>query len=108
MSDKSLKSLVEYSKLIALLQNRSTIEHSTLSVWSDSPFTGIVEGEIFFLNDFRLRIREELDFDAGLITSYGYEIYHGKERLCWYDDFPHPNDDEYLLRFLIINTFLQT
>lgn len=27
-----------------------------------------------------------------LITSYGYEIYRGTERLYWYDDFPHPND----------------
>ena len=25
-------------------------------------------------------------------TSYGYEIYRGEERLYWYDDFPHPND----------------
>ena len=40
----------------------------------------------------RLRIREELDFDAGLITSYGYEVYRGRDRLFWYDDFPHPND----------------
>jgi hypothetical protein len=39
-----------------------------------------------------LRLREEVDFDAGLITSYGYEFYRGEERLGWYDDFPHPND----------------
>jgi hypothetical protein len=37
-------------------------------------------------------MREELDFDAGLITSYGYEVYRLTERLCWYDDFPHPQD----------------
>ena len=37
-------------------------------------------------------MREELDFAAGLISSYGYEIYRGEERLYWYDDFPHPND----------------
>jgi hypothetical protein len=37
-------------------------------------------------------MREELDFDAERITSYGYEIYRGEERLYWYDDFPHPND----------------
>ncbi len=39
-----------------------------------------------------LRVREELDFEAGLISSYGYEIYKGDDRLYWYDDFPHPND----------------
>jgi Family of unknown function (DUF6516) len=37
-------------------------------------------------------MREELDFDAGLITSYGYVVYRGADRLFWYDDFPHPND----------------
>ena len=37
-------------------------------------------------------MREELDFDAGLITSYDYEIYKNETRLYWYDDFPHPND----------------
>jgi len=41
-----------------------------------------------------LRIREELDFEAGIIASYGYEVYRGDERLFWYDDFPHPNDPE--------------
>ena len=47
---------------------------------------------MFFSNGIRLRLREELDFDAGLITSFGYEVYRREERLYWYDDFPHPND----------------
>jgi hypothetical protein len=63
-----------------------------VAVWSDSPYTGVAEGEVFFSNDIRLRMREELDFDAALITSYGYEVYRGAERLYWYDDFPHPRD----------------
>ena len=37
-------------------------------------------------------MREEVDFDAGLIVSYGYEVYRDNDRLYWYDDFPHPND----------------
>jgi len=37
-------------------------------------------------------MREELDFGAGLIASYGYKVYRGDERLYWYDDFPHPSD----------------
>jgi hypothetical protein len=92
MSDNPLKSLPNYSRFIAELLNRPTVEHSTLSVWSDSPYTGIAEGDIFFINGFRLRIREELDFADGIITSYGYEVYRGGERLYWYDDFPHPQD----------------
>jgi len=66
--------------------------NSTVRVWSDSPFSGTAEGEVFFSGGLRLRLREELDFDVGLITAYGYEVYHGDERLLWYDDFPHPND----------------
>jgi hypothetical protein len=92
MSDNPLESLPNYSRLIAELLNRPTVEHSTLSVWSDSPYSGIAEGDIFFINGFRLRIREELDFAEGIIASYGYEVYRGGERLYWYDDFPHPKD----------------
>jgi len=40
-----------------------------------------------------LRSRQELDFQARLITSYGYEVYREEKRLYWYDDFPHPNDE---------------
>ena len=90
--DTPLKSLTNYSRFVAELLHRSTVERSTVAVWSDSPCTGIAEGEVFFSNGIRLRLREELDFDAGLIASYGYEVYRGAERLYWYDDFPHPND----------------
>ena len=65
---------------------------STVTVWSVSPYTGIAEGEVFLLDGLRLRLREELDFDAGLITSYGYEVYQGEDKLYWYDDYPHPNE----------------
>jgi hypothetical protein len=92
MSDDALKSITYYSRFLAELFNRPSILYSTVSVWSVSPYTGIAEGEIFFKNGVRLRIREELDFDAFLIASYGYEIYQGEDRLYWYDDFPHPND----------------
>jgi len=87
-----LKSLGDYSRFVAELLDRPTVARLTVVVWSDSPYTGMAEGAVFFSNGFRLRLREELDFDAGLITSYGYEVYRGEERLYWYDDFPHPND----------------
>jgi len=92
MTDNPLQSLSNYSQFVAELLDRPTVLRSTVAVWSDSPYTGTAEGEVFFSNGFRLRMREELDFDAGLITSYGYEVYRGDERLYWYDDFPHPND----------------
>lgn len=92
MEENPLSTLADYSRFIVEQTERKSVDHSTVAVWSDSPYTGIAEGEIFFVNGLRLRIREELDFDAQLITSYGYEVYRHDERLYWYDDFPHPND----------------
>ena len=92
MEANPLKSLSEYSRFVAELLGQTNVKRSTVAVWSDSPFTGIAEGEVFFTNGLRLRMREEVDFDAGIIISYGYEVYQGEERLYWYDDFPHPDD----------------
>lgn len=92
MPANPLKSLNDYSRFVTELLNSPDVKNSTVSVWSDSPYTGIAEGEVLFTNGLRLRMREEMDFEAGIITSYGYEVYRGEERLYWYDDFPHPND----------------
>jgi hypothetical protein len=92
MESHPLRSLAAYSQFVAEALQHPCVLHSTVQVWSDSPFTGIAEGEVHATAGFRLRPREELDFDARLITAYGYEFYCGEERLCWYDDFPHPED----------------
>ncbi|MDE3068984.1 MAG: hypothetical protein KGJ60_15745 [Verrucomicrobiota bacterium] len=52
----------------------------------------MAEGEVYFRNGIRLRMREDPDFDAALIASYGCEVDRGSDRLFWYDDFPHPAD----------------
>jgi len=85
-------SLAEDSRFVAAVLSRPKVSSSTVAIWSDSRGTGIAEGEVFFAHGIRLRLREELDFEASLITSYGYEVYRGNERLFWYDDFPHPDD----------------
>ena len=87
-----LRSLDNYSSFISEILDRDDVEKTTITVWSNSPYSGTAEGEVFFKDGIRLRMREELDFDAGLITSYGYEVYKNETRLYWYDDFPHPND----------------
>lgn len=92
MAVNPLRSLSEYSSFVTELFSQSNVKSSTVAVWSDSPYTGIAEGEVVFTNGLRLRMREEVDFESGLIISYGYEVYRGEERLYWYDDFPHPND----------------
>lgn len=92
MTANPLNSLSDYSRFVAELLGQPNVRSSTVAVWSDSPYTSVAEGEVFFINGLRLRMREEVDLDAGLIISYGYEVYLGEERLYWYDDFPHPND----------------
>lgn len=92
MDDNPLQSLDAYSRFVVQTLDRPTVMRSALSVWSVSPYTGIAEGDVFFVEGLRLRLREELDFEDEIITSYGYEVYRGQEKLYWYDDFPHPND----------------
>jgi hypothetical protein len=92
MTANPLKSLSDYSRFVTELLSQPNVQSSPVAVWSDSPYTSVAEGEVFFTNGLRLRMREEVDLDAGLIISYGYEVYQGEERLYWYDDFPHPND----------------
>jgi hypothetical protein len=94
MIDNPLSSINAYSRFIANLLDRPGVQYSTLTAWSDSPYTGIAEGDVLFTNGLRLRVREDLDFGDRIIMSYGYEVYRGSDRLYWYDDFPHPNDPE--------------
>ena len=82
MTDDPLKSLTTYSRFVAESLHRPTIERSTVAVWSDSRYTGVAEGEVLLKSGIRLRLREELDFDAGLITAYAYEVYRATERDC--------------------------
>jgi hypothetical protein len=63
IGDNPLTSLTNYSHFVAEVLDRPTTLHSTVVVWSDSPYTGIAEGEVFFSTGIRLRLREELDFD---------------------------------------------
>jgi len=99
MSANLLGSLDGYSRFVAELLDRPDVLHSTLQVWSDSPYTGIAEGEVVFKQGVRLRMREEIDFDVACITSYGYEVDRQGERLFWYDDFPHPEDASLAVTF---------
>lgn len=67
MAGNPLTSLGDYSRFVTELLSQPNVRSSTVSVWSDSPYTGIAEGEVLFTNGLRLRMREEMDFDAGII-----------------------------------------
>jgi hypothetical protein len=62
MATNPLASLSDYSIFIAELFSQPNVKSSTVVVWSDSPYTGIAEGEAIFTNGLRLRMREEVDF----------------------------------------------
>ena len=62
MTVNPLKSLSGYSEFVTELLSQPNVVSSTVAVWSDSPYTGIAEGKVLFMNGLRLRMREEMDF----------------------------------------------
>ena len=89
-----LQSLAEYERFIYTLQQRfPTILRSTLVVIRRSDLAARLHGELE-IGPYRLVVREKLLFltQPGRITSYGYEIWRGDEKVYWYDSQPHPND----------------
>jgi len=52
-----------------------------------------LQGELSFAQGYRVTIRERLSFDTGTmkIEFYGYELWHGADKISWYDAQPHPN-----------------
>lgn len=99
MNDDPLSSLSSYSAFLAALLHRPMVERSTVTVWPNSRYLATAEGEVFFSNGCRLRMREELDFEDKRIISYGYEVTRGEEQLYWYDRFPHPEDPNLVSSF---------
>ena len=90
------------------------IRRSTLDYIPSGELFGRAEGMLFFDQDVVLCVQEYLNFELGVIEGYGYEVsrahavldiadyvpaaeycqasYPGKDKLYWYDSFPHPND----------------
>lgn len=94
MVSGSLESLAAYSAFITETLQRTSVLDSTVVVWSNGKHTAVAEGEVHLINDFRLRLQEELDFLRKRINTYGYEVYHHEKMIHRYDDFPHPNNRE--------------
>lgn len=114
MSDP-LSSPAAYQAFIyALREHYRSISRSTLIYISSGTFFGRAEGMLVFESDLALCVQEYLNFELGIIEGYGYEVsrarilpdtsdfpkatkycqttYPHKEKLYWYDSFPHPND----------------
>ena len=82
--------------LYTIAQQFSSIRRSTLTFARLGASLMRVAGELYFDHDLRLVARERLLYDRSplVIDWYGYEIWHGEEKLFWYDSQPHPNEPE--------------
>jgi hypothetical protein len=78
--------------LYAIPTTFSSIRSSTLRFFTTSATTGLIEGSVFFHSGHELRVSELVDFAAGDILDYGYEVWKGDDKLYWYDPQPHPDD----------------
>jgi len=89
-----------------------SINSSSLVYISLGTKVGKVIGMVFFEDNIILCVQEFLNFELHVIEGYGYEVsrsqtkadelpkaeeycgasYPDKDKLYWYDSFPHPND----------------
>ncbi len=109
----SLSSPVDYAAFIHNLPNQySSVEKSSLTYVPLGVKVGKVIGIVFFESNVTLCVQEFLNFELNVIEGYGYEVsrsrrevnalpkveeycrasYPDKDKLYWYDSFPHPND----------------
>ena len=92
MSDP-LRTIEDYELFVySLPEQFPAIRRSTLVLSRRGATLARVAGELSFDHSFRLAVRERLIFDRlpVVIDSYGYEIWRGEEKQCWYDSQPHP------------------
>ncbi len=103
----------EYATFIHDLPNRYLfLRRSSLTYIPLGAKVGKVVGMIFFDENIILCVQEFLNFDLHVIEGYGYEVsrshanvddlpkaeeycrasYPHKDKLYWYDSFPHPHD----------------
>jgi len=85
----------EYELLIYTLpQKYPEIVLSSVHLYTTSRGTATVRGSIRFHSGLELRVFEIVDFVAGRISDYSYDILRGEEPVRWYDAQPHPEIPE--------------
>jgi hypothetical protein len=110
-----LASFAAYEEFVYGLRERyPSVLLSTLVYIPSGTLFGRLDGILVFAEDLCLCVQEFLNFELGIIEGYGYEVsrpalsprspdfpaateycrasYPQKDKLYWYDSFPHPND----------------
>jgi hypothetical protein len=88
-------SLRSYEEFVYTLRQRfPAVQRSTLVVLQRGKRTATLQGEITFAQAYRIILKERLSFDEGpvVIEDYAYELWHGGDKIAWYDAQPHPDD----------------
>lgn len=84
-----------YGQLIYALQERyPSIQGSTLVLVTIGSTLAKLEGQVTFAGNVILDVWELIDFEAGRIRNYSYEIYQAGTKIAWYDPFEHPHIPE--------------
>jgi hypothetical protein len=84
-----------YGELVYSLQDRyPCVRRSTLVLATVGSTLAKLEGQIAFSGNIVLEVWELVDFDAGCILDYSYEVYQGGTQVLWYDPFEHPHIPE--------------
>jgi len=80
--------------IFAVRETFPSVRHSTPAFVRRGASLARVGGELHFDHGFGLVVREGLVCDHLPVTIdwYGYEIWCGREKLCWYDSQPHLDD----------------
>lgn len=89
------QSLRDYEEFVyTLRQQFPSIQGSTLVVVRRGKRMASLQGEITFVEGYRINLKERLSFDSGpvVIEDYAYELWHKGEKIAWYDAQPHPGD----------------
>jgi hypothetical protein len=92
-----LRTLQDYELFLYTLPEQfRAVRHSTITLVRRGASLARVAGELHFGNGFRLVVVERIIADRLPVTidAYGYEIWRGESKLCWYDSQPHPEDPE--------------
>ncbi len=82
--------------LYTLVEQFPSVRRSTVAFIRRGAALARVTGELYFDHDVRLAVRERILYHhlPAVIDWYGYEVWHGDEKLYWYDSQPHPHDPD--------------
>ena len=88
-----LPALEDYEQLVYSLPDRSdAVVHSTLVLVRHGAGLATVRGEVTLADGAVLRVAEMINFAAGCIEAYSYEVIRSGEKVTWFDPQPHPDD----------------